>query len=447
MRLTSALLACLILLNFFNGKGVFANSYRVRKRSLSVIGIEVETGSLMITPFCLSLLSHVACILLPLMGYFKQVNQEIDEFKVEVENKNNQIKNLEENSFKLHKEVESYVSKDIIIRYLEERDKSNAELISFLKQQNQALIKLIETQTSTDFEKENNTIAKLNEKVKSDSEKLMKCETELKEQTEINKLNEQQTLKFEREIEKSTNESKAIIVKNARICFPYENFSGVHKITMRNGNTFEVLCNSDIAGPGWTIIQQRIKGGVDFKRNWIECKEGFGDFWDGDFFLGLEKIHRLTTEEPQELYIHVEQLDGSSVFAKYDEFAISGEDDQYRLIKLVGYSGNSDYDRMSHNKNMKFSTYERDNDNYHENCSTFYHGGAGWWFNQCSLKLVPFFDNLYLMFLLIYTLFIIINSNLNGIYRDSGPFNTTTIYWNERKPLKRVRMMIRPWAA
>lgn len=77
---------------------------------------------------------------------------------------------MEENSFKLHKEVESYVSKDIIIRYLEERDKSNAELISFLKQQNQALIKLIETQTSTDFDKENNTIAKLNEKVKSDSE-------------------------------------------------------------------------------------------------------------------------------------------------------------------------------------------------------------------------------------------------------------------------------------
>lgn len=155
---------------------------------------------------------------------------------------------------------------------------------------------------------------------------------------------------------------------------------GVHNISLYH---FEVLCNSDIAGAGWTIIQQRIRGGVDFQRDWVTFKNGFGDFWDGDFFIGLEKIHKLTNKQPHELYIHMQFFNGSTFFARYDEFAISGEKDQYRLTKLGVFSGSAGiHDQMKYYKNMMFTTYDRDNDNYSGNCATYDRDG-GWWYNMC----------------------------------------------------------------
>lgn len=149
--------------------------------------------------------------------------------------------------------------------------------------------------------------------------------------------------------------------------------AGVHNISFGNDFTFEVL-TSDIAGPGWIIIQQRIRGGVDFYRNLEEYRNGFGDFWDGDFFLGLEKIHQLTNDEPYELYIHMHRYDGEILIARYDKFAISGAYDNYRLA-LGAFSGNTT-DHLSYHKNKKFSTYNYDF------CTKKHQGG--WWYDNCA---------------------------------------------------------------
>ncbi|KAH8406651.1 hypothetical protein KR222_001575, partial [Zaprionus bogoriensis] len=114
-------------------------------------------------------------------------------------------------------------------------------------------------------------------------------------------------------------------------------------------------CNSH-----WIVIQQRIRGYENFRTDWATYRRGFGTF-DGDFFLGLEKIHRLTRDQPQKLHIRMESFNGSSIWVAYDEFAISGEEDQYRLSKLHGFSGNT-RDWLEYHKNSKFSTYDRDND-------------------------------------------------------------------------------------
>lgn len=147
--------------------------------------------------------------------------------------------------------------------------------------------------------------------------------------------------------------SQALDGKKARNCFARDS-SGVRRVTLSNGDTFDVLCNSDIAGAGWLVIQQRVNGRVDFNKSWEAYRNGFGDFWDGDFFLGLKKIHRLTVEQPQELYIHMERFNGTSYYARYDEFAISNDTHEYKLSTLGTFSGTT-MDELRDHKNKKFA--------------------------------------------------------------------------------------------
>ncbi|KAH8404472.1 hypothetical protein KR222_006105, partial [Zaprionus bogoriensis] len=155
--------------------------------------------------------------------------------------------------------------------------------------------------------------------------------------------------------------------------------SCTHKVSLANVEPFLVLYSSEIAGPGWTVIQQRIDGREDFNRDWLAYRNGFGSF-EADFFLGLEKIHQLTSSRPHELHIHMEMFNGSTFSAHYDYFSIAGEDDKYRLLKLGVFSGKTD--RLRYSEGQKFSTFDSDNDGWVGDCAKEYHGG--WWYGACK---------------------------------------------------------------
>lgn len=207
-------------------------------------------------------------------------------------------------------------------------------------------------------------------------------EKQVKKLQELIEEKDQQIHHLETEVKNLLVESTEDEVENeAKSCVDFGNSSDVQNITLSAGNTFEVLCNADIAGPGWTVIQQRIRGGVDFEKDWATYQNGFGDFWNGDFFLGLDKIHKLTNEQPHELYIHIEKFNGSIYFARYNEFVISEEKDDYILSKLDGFAGNVT-DQTGKSLNCKFSTYDRDNDVLDSaNCAAEY---GPWWYNDCQ---------------------------------------------------------------
>ena len=46
-------------------------------------------------------------------------------------------------------------------------------------------------------------------------------------------------------------------------------------------------------GGGWIVIQRRMDESQGFNRKWKDYAIGFGDL-NGEFWLGLSKIHRLT---------------------------------------------------------------------------------------------------------------------------------------------------------
>jgi len=146
---------------------------------------------------------------------------------------------------------------------------------------------------------------------------------------------------------------------------------------------------------GWIIIHQHLGYTFDWQLPWADYKAGFGSI-DADFWLGLEKMHLLTSSQPYRLRMEV-QVRSSNLWysAEYWSFKIGDElNDKYRL-EVAGYSGDAgdslqhegDYNGNGnvghyHHNGMKFTTYDQDNDERgYSNCAN--DRGGGWWYNQC----------------------------------------------------------------
>ncbi|XP_062579133.1 fibroleukin-like, partial [Saccostrea cucullata] len=168
--------------------------------------------------------------------------------------------------------------------------------------------------------------------------------------------------------------------------------SGVYEIYPYGTYTspISVYCDMNTEGGGWTAIQKRVNNGsVSFDRTWKEYKKGFGDA-GLDFWIGNEVIYQLTKRQISNLYIIINLVDGSRLYELYDQFSVSNEADSYRLF-LAGNASGTLGDSMMHTgysrlnlSGMKFTTSDRDNDQYDEgSCSSLNKGG--WWFNNCRL--------------------------------------------------------------
>lgn len=182
-------------------------------------------------------------------------------------------------------------------------------------------------------------------------------------------------------------------IKDAYSCDDYRekgmNQSGIYYIRI-DGTTYwylKVFCEMEQDGGGWTIIQRRGDYPEDqqhnFNQPWENYKQGFGDP-TRDFWLGNENIFMLTNMERYELRVEVEDFDGERRYAKYDNFKIHGEADDYKL-EIDGYSGTAG-DSMNdpwYGSNLSpFSTFDRDNDRSSLNCANMLKGG--WWWRSCG---------------------------------------------------------------
>ncbi|XP_050507438.1 fibrinogen-like protein 1 isoform X2 [Diabrotica virgifera virgifera] len=159
------------------------------------------------------------------------------------------------------------------------------------------------------------------------------------------------------------------------------NKSGVYKIKpRRSSKPFNVLCDMDTNGGGWTHIQKRFDGSQDFYLPWRDYKFGFGDL-SGEFWIGLENIYLMTAFERNELLVEITDTNKNKSYAQYKAFSIGSEEDGYILNTLNGFSGNID-DSLSGHLNLKFSTLDLDQDNSRKyDCAKDNQGG--WWYNNC----------------------------------------------------------------
>ena len=169
------------------------------------------------------------------------------------------------------------------------------------------------------------------------------------------------------------------------------------------------------------MIQRRFDGSVSFDRTWSECARGFGNK-TGEYWLGLNYIHRLTTSAGQLLRVDLEDFQSNTAFAQYTTFTVADATDKYRLL-VSGYSGTAN-DAMYYNSGQPFSTRENDNDgSSSRNCASHSQYYAPWWHKNCN------------------------HANLNGKYSSSRLSNVYSgIHWTQWKganPMKKTNMEIR----
>ncbi|XP_072120372.1 fibrinogen like 1B isoform X1 [Mobula birostris] len=213
--------------------------------------------------------------------------------------------------------------------------------------------------------------------------------------------------------------------------------SGYYKIQPKSGAE-PILAYCDMSeGGGWTVIQRRSNGKVNFNRGWDDYKSGFGLFQgkNDEYWLGNENIYQILAAGRYIIKIDLTDWNGEKRYTTYEKINISDEEDKYRLT-FARYSGTAgdalsgglipeEQWSSSHN-GMQFSTLDQDNDRYLQgNCAQ--EGKSGWWFNRCH------------------------SANLNGKYYRHGNYTAkhdSGVLWSTWKglwySLKFTTMKIRP---
>ena len=197
--------------------------------------------------------------------------------------------------------------------------------------------------------------------------------------------------------------------------------SGIYSIDPDGNGSMNVSCDMVTDGGRWTVIQRRVDGSTDFYLDWADYKRGFGSL-TGNFWLGNDKIHRLTTSGNTVLRVDLEDWDANTAYSVYGKFVVDDENNKYKLSVADYDESSTAGDSLYLNNNWSFSTKDRDNFNFGNTNPADYHKG-GWWY------------------------IIVSSSNLNGLYlgRETNPIGMVWSRWKGRyQSLKRSEMKLRP---
>ena len=96
-------------------------------------------------------------------------------------------------------------------------------------------------------------------------------------------------------------------------------------------------CDQENAGGGWAIILRRFDGSLDFDRGWNAYVDGLGDL-TGEFWMGLEKMCRLTRDSLFTLRFDLEAPDGEKRYAEYVGCQLGTSKQKFK-ITVGSYSG------------------------------------------------------------------------------------------------------------
>ncbi|XP_050960140.1 microfibril-associated glycoprotein 4-like [Labeo rohita] len=207
-----------------------------------------------------------------------------------------------------------------------------------------------------------------------------------------------------------------------------ETVSGIYTIYPAGDLPVWVYCHmisdgKNAVNGGWTVIQRRMDGSVNFYRPWNQYKRGFGNV-EGEYWLGLENMYQLTRNRKYMLRVDLEDFDGRKGFALYSSFSVGPEADGYKL-QVSGFTDGGAGDSLYYHNGQNFSTFDKDQDLYSTNCAKQYLGA--FWYNACH------------------------TTNPNGVYLwgEDGTIHAIGDVWSSWKnnfavAMKSISMKIKP---
>ncbi|XP_031588392.1 angiopoietin-related protein 4 [Oreochromis aureus] len=287
------------------------------------------------------------------------------------------------------------------------------------------------------LETQNRRIDDLMERIRLQQDKLDKQNVRIRTlQSEIQQTRQkasQRSSNSESSVQSGVAEQRDSPAETASDCHELfmrgETTSGVYAIQPANSEPFEVFCEMTADG-GWTVIQRRQDGSVDFDQLWEAYEKGFGSL-NGEFWLGLEKIYSIAKDGGYILNIKLSDWVDDLATVRLP-FQLGGEETKYSLqIQKAGTLSDLESSLATDAASgLPFSTHDQDNDQKSDtNCAK--HLSGGWWFSNCG------------------------RSNLNGRYFQSPPpkqrhQRKQGIFWKTWRgryyPLKSSMMMIAPAA-
>uniref|UniRef100_H3BBS7 Angiopoietin like 4 n=1 Tax=Latimeria chalumnae TaxID=7897 RepID=H3BBS7_LATCH len=364
-----------------------------------------------------------------LLKQTKEVKEEGDLLRSKVRQLESQEVHLAEISAALKEEMEEVTG---------ERSKAS-ERLENLEEKVQDILqsRVTDNNSSFDFytmqslmETQNKRIDDLLEKIKLQQQKLDKQNLRIKNLQ--SKVTPARKVLGENRLLEAINLQTHPFLQEMPPCFPSdchqiylegETRSGVYIIQPFHSQPFEVYCEMK-TGRGWTVIQRRMDGSVNFDQLWDAYRNGFGNL-TGEFWLGLEKMVSISRQGRYILRVDLQDWESQSRFIEHP-FSLGGQDTDYTLYLRGSISGNLE-STFPDSMGLPFSTRDQDHDlKSNINCAHYLSGG--WWFSSCG------------------------PSNLNGRYFDTMPSQRHErkqgIFWKTWKgryhPLKSTTIKIQP---
>ncbi|XP_009294426.1 microfibril-associated glycoprotein 4-like [Danio rerio] len=204
--------------------------------------------------------------------------------------------------------------------------------------------------------------------------------------------------------------------------------SGIYSIYPAGDTPVWVYCEMvsrmmDGFNGGWTVFQRRMDGSINFYQPWEEYKKGFGTT-EGEYWLGLENLYQLTRQKKFMLKVDLEDFTGRRGFAQYSSFSVGSEAEGYKL-QVSAFTDGGAGDSLAYHNQMKFSTFDKDQDNSVKNCAKLNLGA--FWYRDCH------------------------HTNPNGVYlwgEDATIFGIGNVWyaWTNKYAtgLKSITMKIKP---
>ncbi|KAH8336178.1 hypothetical protein KR074_009709, partial [Drosophila pseudoananassae] len=147
------------------------------------------------------------------------------------------------------------------------------------------------------------------------------------------------------------------------------------EIKLPGSDPYTVYCRSNSRGSGWLNVYRKFHDSKRFNRTYEDYERGFGDvrITGSEFFIGLNRLHLLTSGKPQDVLLWTGEKE-----SRCSNFFVGDKSEGHKVKSI----GNCTGDRwIIPKQGSKFSTFDRDLDgvpgrNLAEEWS------SGWWFDS-----------------------------------------------------------------